>query len=83
MGWADVVEGAKQALYGCAEADYGPTDPAHGDTVVIAGEPGMAAYRVAASDPVRRSAVIVGPDGSAHEVPWAALRIVSIRGLGS
>lgn len=70
---------AKGIAHDYAARDYGPGDPVHGDTVEIAGEPGRAVYRVAASDPVRRAAVVVAPDGTAHRLPWSALRVVSRR----
>lgn len=70
---------AKGIAHDYAARDYGPGDPVHGDTVEIAGEPGRAVYRVAASDPVRRRALIRAPGGSTHRVPWSALRVVSRR----
>lgn len=70
---------SKRTAHDYASRDYAPGDPVHGDTVEIAGEPGRTVYRVAASDPVRRAAVVVAPDGTAHRLPWSALRIVSRR----
>lgn len=68
---------SKRTAHDYASRDYAPGDPVHGDTVEVAGDPAVAVYSVAASDPVRRTALIRAPSGAVHRMPWSALRVVS------
>lgn len=76
---ADTAAANARMRYDAAERAYGPRDPVHGDVVAVKGEPGMKAYTVLSSDPVRREAV-VRTERSVARIPWAALEVISHRG---